>query len=303
MAMAKNIRHIPDGWDSQTIGNLINEQAKSTIKVSEASGFGAYPFFTSGDDVLVHHSALIDGENVYIATGGQANAKYYDGKAAYSTDTYVLKCRDSINTRLFFFNIDTLRPYIEAIYFQGSGLKHLQKKDFKRYELLFPKNKEEQKHIVRLLNNIDEVIVLTEALIEKYRNVKRGMMHDLLTCGIDKDGNIRSPKTHRFKPSPLGMIPEEWECVELGSMYNLKSGTTPNRSVTKYFDPEGMLWVKTLDLNEGYINDTDEKVSNEALLSTSLSIQPVGAILVAMYGGWHQIGRTAVLASPATTKP
>ncbi len=301
MGMSETKKHIPHGWDCQPIGALVTEQLKSTIKVSEASGFGAYPFFTSGDDILVHSQPLIDGKTIFLATGGQANVKYYDGDAAYSTDTYALKSNGQIAAKLLFYDLDTMASYIDGHYFQGSGLKHLQKKDLKRHELSFPKDKEEQQRIVRLLTCIDEAIAKTETLIEKYRRIKQGMMHDLLTYGIDKDGNIRSPKTHRFKPSPLGMIPEEWECVELGSLYNLRSGTTPNRSVSKYFDPEGILWVKTLDLNETYISDTEEKISDFALETTSLSVQPSGAVLVAMYGGWQQIGRTGILEQPATT--
>lgn len=301
MGMSETKKHIPHGWDSQPIGALVTEQLKSTIKVSEASGFGAYPFFTSGDDILVHSQPLIDGKTIFLATGGQANVKYYDGDAAYSTDTYALKSNGQIAAKLLFYDLDTMASYIDGHYFQGSGLKHLQKKDLKRHELCFPKDKKEQQRIVQLLTCLDEAIAKTEALIEKYRRIKQGMMHDLLTYGIDKEGNIRSPKTHRFKPSPLGMIPEEWECVELGSLYNLRSGTTPNRSVSKYFDPEGILWVKTLDLNETYISDTEEKISDFALETTSLSVQPSGAVLVAMYGGWQQIGRTGILEQPATT--
>ena len=109
-----------------------------------------------------------------------------------------------------------MASYIDGHYFQGSGLKHLQKKDLKRHELCFPKDKKEQQRIVQLLTCLDEAIAKTEALIEKYRRIKQGMMHDLLTYGIDKEGNIRSPKTHRFKPSPLGMIPEEWKCSSIG---------------------------------------------------------------------------------------
>jgi len=43
-------------------------------------------------------------------------------------------------------------------------------------------------------------------------------MQDLLTKGIDENGNIRSEETHKFKDSPLGRIPEEWEVVRLGDI-------------------------------------------------------------------------------------
>lgn len=302
MRMSETKKLIPHGWDSQPIGALVTEQLKSNLNVSDATGEGKYPFFTSGEVVLRHSDNLVNGENLYLADGGVAEVKFYNGPAAYSNHTYVLKAKKQIveGGYLYAF-LDAHCSNVDYLYFQGTGLKNLQKKDFKSFPVLYPKDRSEQQRIVQLLTCLDEAIAKTEALIEKYRRIKQGMMHDLLTNGIDKDGNIRSPKTHRFKPSPLGMIPEEWECVELGSLYNLRSGTTPNRSVSKYFDPEGILWVKTLDLNETYISDTEEKISDFALETTSLSVQPSGAVLVAMYGGWQQIGRTGILEQPATT--
>ena len=41
-------------------------------------------------------------------------------------------------------------------------------------------------------------------------------MQDLLTKGIDENGNIRSEETHEFKDSPLGRIPKEWDYKTLG---------------------------------------------------------------------------------------
>jgi type I restriction enzyme S subunit len=48
-------------------------------------------------------------------------------------------------------------------------------------------------------------------LVAKQQRLKAGMLHDLLTRGLDADGRLRDPATHRFKPSPIGPIPEEWE--------------------------------------------------------------------------------------------
>jgi len=49
-------------------------------------------------------------------------------------------------------------------------------------------------------------------------------MQDLLTKGIDEKGNIRDEKTHKFKDSPLGRIPKEWEVVRLGELCKFKNG-------------------------------------------------------------------------------
>lgn len=81
-----------------------------------------------------------------------------------------------------------------------------------------------------------------------------------------------------------------------------RSGATPSRAKQgRYFTDGQTPWVKTLDLNNGYISVTDEKVTAYAIKETSLTVHPVGTILIAMYGGYNQIGRTGLLTTPATT--
>ncbi|WP_405332989.1 restriction endonuclease subunit S [Fibrobacter sp.] len=99
----------------------------------------------------------------------------------------------------------------------GSGLPNIQRNALADYVISYPEDIEEQKRIAAVLTKADELIDATQELIDKQKKIKTGLMQTLLTCGIDKNGVIRSPKTHKFKDSELGPIPEEWECVELGS--------------------------------------------------------------------------------------
>jgi type I restriction enzyme M protein len=92
----------------------------------------------------------------------------------------------------------------------------------------------------------------------------------------------------------------KWEMVELGSLCETKSGTTPSRSNDDYFVNGTIPWVKTLDLNDSSITTTQEKITQLALDETHLSILPVGTVLIAMYGGFNQIGRTGILEIEAT---
>jgi type I restriction enzyme S subunit len=85
----------------------------------------------------------------------------------------------------------------------------------------------EQRKIAEILETVDNAIEKTEKIIEKYKRLKQGLMQDLLTKGIDEKGNIRSEKTHKFKDSPLGRIPEEWEVVRLGEVLYFKNGKSP----------------------------------------------------------------------------
>ncbi len=95
-------------------------------------------------------------------------------------------------------------------------------------------------------------------------------------------------------------IHPDWPMVEIGALFATKSGTTPSRDNAAYFANGTIPWVKTLDLSDGPITTTHEKITQLALDDTHLSILPVGTVLIAMYGGFKQIGRTGVLEIEAT---
>jgi type I restriction enzyme, S subunit len=263
--MEENQVHIPDGWKLNELGNLIKEQKKSSLKVSDAANFGEFPFFTSGEAILKHTSKQLDGKNIFLATGGVANIKYYEGDAAYSTDTYAVTTKDEIDTEYLYFDLLNILYYINANYFQGSGLKHLQKKDLKKHQILFPESPTEQTTIARILSKVDESIAQTEQLIAKYTRIKTGLMQDLLTKGIDEHGNIRSEQTHEFKDSPLGRIPKEWEVKRLDQMTKSNSPIVYGILMPGKHFFGGIPVVKVKDI-------FDEKIHFEDLLLTNPKI-------------------------------
>lgn len=103
-----------------------------------------------------------------------------------------------------------------------------------------------------------------------------------------------------YKQTGTGMIPLDWELSTLGEICATSSGTTPARNLADRYYRNGTInWVKTLDLNNSEILDTDELVTVQAIEETSLRLYPIGTVLVAMYGGFNQIGRTGLLRIPA----
>lgn len=79
----------------------------------------------------------------------------------------------------------------------------------------------EQHVITEILDTLDTTIRQTEAIIEKLKQVKQGLLHDLLTRGIDANGELRPPQSeapHLYKDSPLGWIPREWTAKPLNDL-------------------------------------------------------------------------------------
>ena len=100
----------------------------------------------------------------------------------------------------------------------------LNKQKLKKILFEYPESEREQAKIAEVLSTVDRAIEQTEALIAKQQRIKTGLMQDLLTRGIDEYGNLRSEQTHKFKDSPLGRIPVEWEVITLGAMLKRARG-------------------------------------------------------------------------------
>jgi type I restriction enzyme S subunit len=101
---------------------------------------------------------------------------------------------------------------------QGSTFEAINSSELNKWSIEYPTSQSEQAKIAQILSTVDRAIEQTEALIAKQQRIKTGLMQDLLTRGIDEHGNLRSEQTHKFKDSPLGRIPVEWEVATLQSM-------------------------------------------------------------------------------------
>lgn len=103
-----------------------------------------------------------------------------------------------------------LRLKAAAVMTGSAGQQRMPASFFDSFEI--PRiDKTEQSKIAEILSTVDRAIEQTEALIAKQQRIKTGLMQDLLTRGIDEQGNLRSEETDQFKDSPLGRISVEWD--------------------------------------------------------------------------------------------
>lgn len=88
----------------------------------------------------------------------------------------------------------------------------------------------QQTLIADVLDTLDTTIRRTEAIIAKLKLVKQGLLHDLLTRGIDANGELRPPQSqapHLYKPTPLGWIPKEWDAGVIADYLDSRDGIKP----------------------------------------------------------------------------
>ncbi|WP_280124876.1 restriction endonuclease subunit S [Mycoplasmopsis bovis] len=124
----------PNGF----LNDLIKEFEKSKIFVKDAKEKkGKYPFYTSGDSILEFDRFLVDGRYCFLNTGGNADIKFYAGKASYSSDTWCIYSEHKMTDYLYLL-LHTAKEEINTKYFEGTSLKHLQKELLKKKAIYIP---------------------------------------------------------------------------------------------------------------------------------------------------------------------
>ncbi len=214
-----------------------------------------------------------------------------------STDILVLRCRDGIMPSFVGHVFQWERVFTLAVATAaGTKMPRTAWHDLRLFQIFNPSTEHEQARIAYVLDTIDEAIQKTEAVIAKLKQIRAGMLHDLLTYGLDKDGKLRDPIAHpeQFKDSELGRIPKEWDVCSLGRISTfITKGTTPTTYGHQYVS-EGIPFLRVEDLtDDGVIMaETALRITQEAHTFLLRSQLRAGDLLISIAG---TIGRTAVV--------
>ena len=93
-------------------------------------------------------------------------------------------------------------------------------------------------------------------------------------------------------------IPKGWEWCRMGSIGDWGAGATPAKGNPDYYGGS-ILWLRTGELNNGIVYDSEIKVTKKALQECSLRMNRIGDVLIAMYGA--TIGKVAIVGKELTT--
>lgn len=137
---------------------------------------------------------------------------------------------------------------------QGTTFEAINKSDLLSLSIELPP-KDEWSYIAKILDTLDTVIQETEASITKLKAVKQGLLQDLLTRGIDANGELRPPRAvapQLYKESPLGEIPKEWDVATLESVSSMV--TSGSRDWARFYTDSGALFVRIGNLTRDHVN-------------------------------------------------
>lgn len=142
-----------------------------------------------------------------------------------------------------------------------------------------------QRNIFDYLTKTLGIVELESVQTKIFSTVKYSMLDK---WGVDFLTSGRVVHNKKFSTKPIGSICDSG------------SGGTPSRSVASYYDGH-IPWIKTGEVLDDIIYDTEEKITQEAIDNSSAKVYPAGSIVIAMYGQGLTRGRTAKLGIDATT--
>ena len=131
----------------------------------------------------------------------------------------------------------------------------INKTEFEKTSIIGLVDKTQQQKIADILSTCDEVIEKTEETIEKYRQIKAGMMQDLFTRGLDENGKLRptypqAPDLYKYSKVLDRYIPKDWDVKPLEEYTTLiKDGTHGTHKDI----PNGIPLLSAKDIQDGEI--------------------------------------------------
>lgn len=208
---------IPEEWEIKKIKDIANICYGKSQKEVEVED-GKYKILGTGGVIGYTNDFLWNRPSVLIGRKGTIDKPQYIEEPFWTVDTlFYTKINENYIAKWFYYYLDNidLKKYNEA-----TGVPSLSVANLNTIRIATPTKKEQEK-IASILSTVDEQIDNVDALIEKNKELKKGLMQTLLTKGIGHT---------KFKKTEIGEIPEEWEVINAGRVFNIITDYVANGS-------------------------------------------------------------------------
>lgn len=301
------IGKIPARWDLTKLKtNFIYEKGKNAaLYTKEYIGLhkGDYPVYsgqTENDGVMGTIDTFdydVD-ECVFSTTVGAKvmTPMLLSGKFSLSQNCLIMKPTGMYSCKMLYYCLDSLFDYERKLipsYMQPS----LRFSDLNKYCLPQPSIQEQEKivdHLDKECARIDSLVEKQRSIIEKLKEYKKSVIAEAVTHGLNPTAPMKDSGIEW-----IGKIPAHWEAGKVFYyLDSIGSGTTPTGD--DYYTEQGVNWLNTSDLTDGYITKIPKKITKKAMEQFSaLKIHKADSIVIAMYGA--TIGKLGIITEDTTT--
>lgn len=213
----------------------------------------------------------------------------------------------------FLLLITTTKVFIKFAQSCSSGTTNRQRMDidmFLNQKIPLPKLEEQDKIVSNFLDKINNAEALKKNAEDLENKIELYFLSELGISINNKKQRVKSIGLQFVDYSDLvkwgldfiGLKNNDnriYKDVSINELCKISSGGTPSRSRKEYYEGGNIPWIKTGELNNDILFDTEEKITEEALKNSSAKLYKKESIIIAMYGA--TIGKTAKLGVEAST--
>lgn len=183
----------------------------------------------------------------------------------------------TISSHFLAYSILSKRDYLEKRA-NAPVVPIINKKDFSSTVIAVP-SLSEQQHIVEELDLLSSIIEKKKVQLNELDNLAQSLFYEMFGDPISNE--------------------KGWEVKKLGKLCITSSGGTPSKTHKEYYEGGNIPWLRSGEVAQGYIYNTEMYITEEGLNNSSAKYFPINTVVVAMYGA--TVGQVGILKSRMTT--
>lgn len=260
------------------LGDICSKQSSKYAQKDLDELRGEYPVY--GASGFIKSINAYHQEKDYVAVvkdgAGVGRTMYLPAKSSVIGTLQYLIPKEGVDPKYLYYAVKS--RHLEK-YCTGATIPHIYFKDYQNEPIVWH-DKREQITIVSILEKVERIIDSRKREIQYLDATIKSRF-------VEMFGGIHDSKLYPY--------------MTIDSFTTVLSGGTPDRKVENYWRNGNIRWVKTTELQNCVITDTEERITQEGMDNSSAKRVPVGSVLIAMYGQGKTRGMTGYLAVECTT--
>ncbi len=274
-------------WNKVKLEEILQVKKGEYITKKEAKE-GIYPVILGGKEPAYYINKFNHTGKAIVISRSGASAGYVSfwNEPIFVTDGFLIEPKDNVNFEFLYYILKSKQRELHNTQ-KGAAIPHVTPALIGSIDGLLPD--------ILIQQNIVSILSRYDTLIENYQKQIKLLEEAAQRLYKEWFVDLRFPGHENTKI--VDGVPEDWEKKTINDICtHISSGSTPSRRNKSYWENGTIKWIKTKELLDGWIFDTEEYITDDGLKNSSTKIYPVNSILMAIYAS-PTLGRLGILAS------